>query len=117
MPRRQVTTRIAPLLAATLLAASAGAQTITATIDAGAKGPPISPLIYGMFIEHAGSLLEQWARHAARCAPRPDQENPFAGNGKLQIDENIVHQARPIRVLLWITPMLFAPMLFAPTDR
>ena len=62
MPRRLLTTRIAPFLAAILLATSASAQTITATIDATAKGPPISPLIYGMFIEHAGSLLEQGFR-------------------------------------------------------
>ena len=38
------------------------AQTITATIDGTAKGAPISPLIYGMFVEHGGSLLEQGFR-------------------------------------------------------
>ena len=38
------------------------AQTITATIDGTAKGTPISPLIYGMFIEHGGGLLEQGFR-------------------------------------------------------
>ena len=54
-------TRFVPIVA-TLLAASASAQTITATIDATARGAPISPLIYGMFIEHGGSLLEQGFR-------------------------------------------------------
>ncbi len=52
----------AAFLAATVPARSAPAQTITATIDAKAKGAPISPLIYGMFVEHAGSLLEQGFR-------------------------------------------------------
>lgn len=52
----------AALIGAALLATRAGAQTITATIDATAKGPPISPLIYGMFIEQIGGLLEQGFR-------------------------------------------------------
>ncbi|AHG92055.1 alpha-L-arabinofuranosidase domain protein [Gemmatirosa kalamazoonensis] len=55
-------TTIATILAAAVFAGDASAQAITATIDAGAKGPPISPLIYGMFIEHAGGLLEQGFR-------------------------------------------------------
>ena len=59
MSRRLPAALLAPVLAATLLAGDASAQAITATIDAGAKGPPISPLIYGMFVEHAGNLLEQ----------------------------------------------------------
>jgi alpha-N-arabinofuranosidase len=53
--------RLLPI-AATVFVANASAQTITATIDATAKGTPISPLIYGMFIEHGGSLLEQGFR-------------------------------------------------------
>lgn len=52
----------AATLAATIFVGVASAQTITATIDGGAKGAPIQPLIYGMFIEHAGSLLEQGFR-------------------------------------------------------
>jgi len=62
MPRRLLRALLAPPLAATILAANASAQTITATIDGAAKGTPISPLIYGMFIEHGGSLLEQGFR-------------------------------------------------------
>ncbi|MBW8771455.1 MAG: hypothetical protein JF589_17000, partial [Gemmatimonadetes bacterium] len=62
MPRRLLRALSAPLLATTLLAATGSAQTITATIDGGAKGTPISPFIYGMFIEHGGSLLEQGFR-------------------------------------------------------
>src|SRR5690348_14032176 len=44
------------------VAASATAQTITATIDAGKRGAPIQPLVYGMFVEHIGGLLEQGFR-------------------------------------------------------
>jgi len=62
MPRRLLRALGAPLLAATVLAGNGSAQTITATIDGAAKGTPISPLIYGMFIEHGGSLLEQGFR-------------------------------------------------------
>jgi alpha-N-arabinofuranosidase len=62
MPRRFLRALSAPLLATTILAAPLSAQTITATIDGTAKGTPISPLIYGMFIEHGGSLLEQGFR-------------------------------------------------------
>jgi alpha-N-arabinofuranosidase len=40
----------------------AGAQTpagqsVTATIDASKTGPPISPYVYGQFLEHAGGLI------------------------------------------------------------
>jgi alpha-N-arabinofuranosidase len=35
----------------------APSQTITATIDASKAGPPISPYIYGQFLEHAGNLI------------------------------------------------------------
>jgi alpha-N-arabinofuranosidase len=62
MQRRLLAALPAAILASTPFVADAPAQTITATIDAGAKGAPISPLIYGMFIEHAGSLLEQGFR-------------------------------------------------------
>jgi alpha-N-arabinofuranosidase len=62
MPRRLLRALGAPFLAATVLAGDLSAQTITATIDGMARGTPISPLIYGMFIEHGGSLLEQGFR-------------------------------------------------------
>ena len=45
-----------------LIAGRLPAQTIVATIDAGRKGTPISALVYGMFIEHIGGLLEQGFR-------------------------------------------------------
>jgi alpha-N-arabinofuranosidase len=32
-------------------------QAVVATVDATKKGPPISPYLYGQFIEHAGSLI------------------------------------------------------------
>ena len=35
----------------------APSQTVTATVDASKTGPPISPYLYGQFIEHAGSLI------------------------------------------------------------
>jgi alpha-N-arabinofuranosidase len=50
------------IVAMTLFAANAQAQVITASIDASAKGAPIQPLIYGMFVEHIGGLLEQGFR-------------------------------------------------------
>ena len=62
MQRRLLSTLGTPIFAVALLTGDLSAQTITATIDAGAKGAPIQPLIYGMFIEHAGSLLEQGFR-------------------------------------------------------
>ena len=62
MTRRLLRALSAPLLATTVLVAPLAAQTITATINGSAKGTPISPLIYGMFIEHGGSLLEQGFR-------------------------------------------------------
>jgi alpha-N-arabinofuranosidase len=46
-----------------LAALTAGAQTstpsqpLTATIDASKTGPPISPYVYGQFLEHAGGLI------------------------------------------------------------
>jgi alpha-N-arabinofuranosidase len=41
----------------------AGAKKIVATIDAGQTGAPISPYIYGQFIEHIGDLVNRsvWA--------------------------------------------------------
>lgn len=62
MLRPRSTARVAALLTAFTIAIDAGAQPITATIDAGARGAPISPLLYGMFVEHAGDLLEQGFR-------------------------------------------------------
>ena len=37
--------------------APASATPIVATMDAGAPGDPISPYLYGMFIEHLGTLI------------------------------------------------------------
>src|SRR5690348_15103079 len=49
------------LLVLTALAASAQTQAsdpqVTAAIDASKTGPPISPYVYGQFLEHAGSLI------------------------------------------------------------
>ena len=51
------------VLATTLFAVTARAQqSITAVIDAGSKSAVIRPEIYGMFIEHAGNMLEQGFR-------------------------------------------------------
>ena len=38
-------------------------ENVTATIDAGATAAPISPYIYGQFIEHIGDLINRsmWA--------------------------------------------------------
>jgi alpha-N-arabinofuranosidase len=51
------------VLALLVLAPGLGAQTIPVTIDAGNVGRPISPLVYGQFIEHIGGLIETglWA--------------------------------------------------------
>ena len=46
-----------------LAALAAGAQTappgqpVTATVDASKPGPPISPYVYGQFLEHIGNLI------------------------------------------------------------
>ena len=51
--------KMTPLVVAiAVLASRAHAQVITASIDASVRGVPIQPLIYGMFVEHIGSLLE-----------------------------------------------------------
>ena len=54
------------ILALALASPGVRAQTIpaaiTATIDGAAKGAPIQPLVYGMFVEHIGGLLEQGFR-------------------------------------------------------
>ena len=46
-----------------LLAASSGFGAVKATIDASATAPPLSPFIYGQFIEHIGDLVNRsvWA--------------------------------------------------------
>jgi alpha-L-arabinofuranosidase len=62
MNRRLLRALVAPILLASILADKSSAQTITATIDGSARGAPISPMVYGMFVEHAGSLLEQGFR-------------------------------------------------------
>ena len=51
------------LILIVLTALASGAQTavpsqpVTATIDASKTGPPISPYVYGQFLEHIGSLI------------------------------------------------------------
>jgi alpha-N-arabinofuranosidase len=48
------------LVVTALIAAAqspAPSQPVTATIDATKTGPPISPYVYGQFLEHAGSLI------------------------------------------------------------
>src|SRR5690348_14654395 len=51
----------AVLLALGALAASAQtpapSQPVAATIEASKTGPPISPYVYGQFLEHAGGLI------------------------------------------------------------
>jgi alpha-N-arabinofuranosidase len=55
--------RLSFLIALVFTSLGAGAQTVgsgqpvIATIDAAKAGPPISPYIYGQFLEHAGSLI------------------------------------------------------------
>jgi alpha-N-arabinofuranosidase len=86
MQRRLLRALVAPIFSATLLVGQSSAQAITATIDGSAKGTPISPLIYGMFVEHAGSLLEQGFRaellddrkfHFAIGEKPPTRPGPF----------------------------------------
>ena len=45
------------VLLAAVLTASAAGQTIAVTIDAGNTRAPISPYIYGQFIEHLGRCI------------------------------------------------------------
>lgn len=56
--RRSALTGISALsLAVTLPAYAAGTQSIDGTVDATGTRPPISPFIYGGFIEHIGDLI------------------------------------------------------------
>lgn len=57
-----IKTALPVVLGVAVLSVAASAQTITATIDGTARGAPIQPLIYGMFVEHIGGLLEQGFR-------------------------------------------------------
>lgn len=59
---QRITAAFTLTLGLVLMSAAAHAQTINATIDASVKGAPIQPLIYGMFVEHIGGLLEQGFR-------------------------------------------------------
>ncbi|HEX9048621.1 MAG TPA: alpha-N-arabinofuranosidase [Verrucomicrobiae bacterium] len=45
------------LLAVAATAQAAVNETVTATVDASKCGAPISPLLYGQFIEHAGNII------------------------------------------------------------
>jgi alpha-L-arabinofuranosidase len=48
---------------AVVFAATAQTQSVTATINAGKTGAPISPYVYGQFIEHIGNIINHglWA--------------------------------------------------------
>ncbi|MEO7997762.1 MAG: alpha-N-arabinofuranosidase [Gemmatimonadaceae bacterium] len=59
---QRITAAFRLVLGLALVSGTAHAQTINATIDASAKGAPIQPFIYGMFVEHIGGLLEQGFR-------------------------------------------------------
>ena len=64
------------------------ARPVTATIDASKLGPPISPYVYGQFIEQAGSLIYSslWCemlddRKFYYAVQPPPPENPNGGPG------------------------------------
>jgi alpha-N-arabinofuranosidase len=69
--------------------AFAGAQGIAVTIDATKTGTPISPYIYGQFIEHIGDLVNRgvWAEmvddrkfyYPINSQPEPAAANPSSG--------------------------------------
>lgn len=54
---------VASMIALDAQPASAPAERISVSIDAGTTAPPISPYIYGQFIEHIGDLINRslWA--------------------------------------------------------
>jgi alpha-N-arabinofuranosidase len=66
----------------------APSQTVTANIDAAKTSPPISPYVYGQFLEHIGSLIYSslWCemlddrKFYYAVAPKPP-EDPNAGQG------------------------------------
>ncbi len=67
---------------------SAPVQTVTATIDASKVGPPISPYVYGQFIEQAGNLIYSslWCemlddRKFYYAVQPPPAANPNEGQG------------------------------------
>ena len=85
-----------PVLLAALVTAGSGAQTsgapdrIAVTVDAGKTRAPISPYLYGQFIEHIGDLVNRsmWAEmlddrkfyyavSSESAAPEPPSPGPF----------------------------------------
>jgi len=71
-----------------------GAQPVEATIDASKMSAPISPLVYGMFLEHIGGLITNsiWAEmlddrkfyNPIPNPPRPESGGPRFGRGQLR---------------------------------
>ena len=86
-------TGVCALRAATpALAASSVAASVTAVVDASKSSAPINPNLYGMFIEHAGSLVYRglWAEMLddrkfwnpitpEAATPPPARRGPFGG--------------------------------------
>jgi alpha-L-arabinofuranosidase len=84
---------VAILLAAASIAAlsaqspNASAKRISVSIDAGKTAPPISPYIYGQFIEHIGDLINRslWAemlddrKFYNDISSKPSQQRPGRG--------------------------------------
>src|SRR5208282_2834823 len=66
-----------------------GGPAVTATIDAGKTGPPISPYLYGQFIEHAGELIYRnlWSemiddrKFYYAVMPKPAEDTNTAARG------------------------------------
>ena len=73
--------------AAPAQSSSAGPQKIVATVEAGKTGAPISPYIYGQFIEHIGDLVNRsiWAemiddrKFYNPIVSKPVEQRPAAG--------------------------------------
>ncbi|HEY1786829.1 MAG TPA: alpha-N-arabinofuranosidase [Verrucomicrobiae bacterium] len=72
-------------------------QPVTATVDASKIGPPISPYIYGQFLEHAGSLIYNslWSemlddrKFYYAVMPRPKEEPNVGRRGGFPGRRNI----------------------------
>jgi alpha-N-arabinofuranosidase len=113
MPMLRLTRRAGPLaiLAATACSVlvSADTGTVSVTIDASRTGPPISPYVYGQFLEHIGGIVNDnfWAEmlddrkfyhpitaHPPEAAParpgprrRPERPwTPIGGDGVVTMD-------------------------------
>ena len=68
---------------------SSPAKPIAVAVDAGKTAPPISPYIYGQFIEHIGDLINRslWAemlydrKFYNDVNSKPSQQRPGRGGG------------------------------------